>query len=48
VGLVFIGLARRGGGTEVQRHVFPGDRDAVRSATVDAAFRLAAEAVRQI
>jgi nicotinamide-nucleotide amidase len=48
VGLVFIGLARRGGGTEVQRHVFPGDRDAVRSATVNAAFRLAMEAIRQV
>jgi nicotinamide-nucleotide amidase len=48
VGLVFIGLARRGGLTEVQRHVFPGDRDAVRSATVNAALRLAMEAIRQV
>jgi nicotinamide-nucleotide amidase len=43
VGLVFIGASRRGRGTEVQRHVFPGDRTAVRAATVEAALRLAAE-----
>jgi nicotinamide-nucleotide amidase len=41
VGLVFIGCARRGGATVVQRHVFPGDRAAVRAATVAAALRLA-------
>ena len=41
VGLVFIGCARRGGETIVERHVFPGDRDAVRAATVAAALRLA-------
>lgn len=41
VGLVFIGAARRDGPTEVQRHVFPGDRAAVRAATVEAALRLA-------
>ena len=40
VGLVFIGLARRGGATRVERHAFPGDRTAVRAATVDAAFAL--------
>ncbi|MGG5818688.1 CinA family protein [Falsiroseomonas sp. HW251] len=38
VGLVFIGCARRGAVTEVERHVFPGDRTAIRAATVDAAF----------
>jgi len=41
VGLVFIGRARRGAATVVQRHVFPGDRAAVRAATVAAALRLA-------
>ncbi|GGG17281.1 hypothetical protein GCM10010964_01920 [Caldovatus sediminis] len=42
VGLVFVGAARRGGAaTEVERHVFPGDRAAVRAATVDAALALA-------
>jgi nicotinamide-nucleotide amidase len=41
VGLVFIGCARRGGPTVVERHVFPGDRAAVRAATVAAALRLA-------
>jgi nicotinamide-nucleotide amidase len=41
VGLVFIGCARRGGATVVERHVFPGDRAAVRAATVAAALRLA-------
>jgi nicotinamide-nucleotide amidase len=40
VGLVFIGCARRGAATRVERHVFPGDRAAVRAATVDAALRL--------
>jgi nicotinamide-nucleotide amidase len=42
VGLVFVGAARRAGAaTEVERHVFPGDRAAVRAATVDAALALA-------
>ena len=41
VGLVFIGCARRGAPTRVERHVFPGDRTAVRAATVAAALRLA-------
>ncbi|MBR0652299.1 CinA family protein [Roseomonas terrae] len=41
VGLVFIGCARRGAPTVVERHVFPGDRAAVRAATVVAALRLA-------
>ncbi len=42
VGLVFIGCARRGAATVVQRHVFPGDRASVRALTVAAALRLAA------
>ncbi|NMJ39822.1 nicotinamide-nucleotide amidohydrolase family protein [Roseomonas sp. JC162] len=41
VGLVFIGCARRGAATIVERHVFPGDRSAVRAATVAAALRMA-------
>lgn len=42
VGLVFIGCARRGAPAVVERHVFPGDREAVRAATVAAALALAA------
>ncbi|BDG73278.1 CinA family protein [Roseomonas fluvialis] len=42
VGLVFIGCARRGETTVVERHVFPGDRTSVRALTVAAALRLAA------
>ena len=41
VGLVFIGAARRGGTLLVERHVFGGDRSAVRQASVSVAFRLA-------
>ena len=45
VGLVFIGCAREGTSTMVERHVFPGDRAAVRAATVAAALDLAARSV---
>jgi nicotinamide-nucleotide amidase len=45
VGLVFIGCAREGAVTLVERHVFPGDRAAVRAATVAAAFDLAARSI---
>ncbi len=45
VGLVFIGCAREGAATLVERHVFPGDRAAVRSATVAAALDLARRSV---
>ncbi len=46
VGLVYIGAARKGGGeARVQRHVFPGDRAAVRAATVAEALALAARLV---
>jgi nicotinamide-nucleotide amidase len=34
VGLVFIACARRGAAPAVERHVFPGDRAAVRAASV--------------
>jgi nicotinamide-nucleotide amidase len=41
VGLVFVGAARRGGATQVLRRVYPGDRTAVRAATVAEALALA-------
>jgi nicotinamide-nucleotide amidase len=44
VGLVFIGCARRDAPTAVERHVFAGDRAAVRAASVAAALSLAARA----
>ncbi|MCB1887597.1 MAG: nicotinamide-nucleotide amidohydrolase family protein, partial [Rhodocyclaceae bacterium] len=40
VGLVFIGAQRRGGAAEVERHVFPGDRRAVRTAALERALAL--------
>ena len=43
VGLVYIGAARRGGATRVERWVFPGDRTAVRAATVARALALVGE-----
>ena len=45
VGLVFIGCAREGRPTLVERHVFAGDRAAVRAATVAAALDLAARSL---
>ena len=45
VGLVFIGCAREGAATLVERHVFPGDRAAVRSATVAAGRGVARRSV---
>lgn len=43
VGLVYIGAARPDGTAQVLRRVFPGDRDAVRAATVAEAFALVRE-----
>jgi nicotinamide-nucleotide amidase len=40
VGLVFIGTAKKGDRTIVQRHVFPGDRADIRQATVLRALEL--------
>ena len=40
VGLVHFGLARRGGAIRAEHHVFPGDRDAVRRATVERALEM--------
>jgi nicotinamide-nucleotide amidase len=47
VGLVFIGATRRGKESVVERHVFPGDRSAVRAATVDAALALVARMMQE-
>jgi nicotinamide-nucleotide amidase len=38
VGLVFIGLARKDGWSQVERCQFPGDRDSVRARTVERAL----------
>ena len=40
VGLVYLGAARRGGAARHERHIFPGNRTAVRLATVEAAIAL--------
>lgn len=40
VGLVFIGAGRRNGATTCERHVFPGDRRAVRAAAVERALEI--------
>jgi nicotinamide-nucleotide amidase len=48
VGLVYIALACEGQPTQVARHVFPGDRTAVRAATVATAFRMAADAANAV
>ena len=45
VGTVWFGLAARGRGTATVRRVFPGDRAAVRLATVEAALLMLIEAV---
>jgi nicotinamide-nucleotide amidase len=45
VGLVFIGCALRGAPARVARRVFPGDRAAVRAATVAEAFAQASSMV---
>ena len=45
VGLVWFGLARRGGATRSESLIFPGDRTAVREATVGHALALLAAAV---
>lgn len=45
VGLVYLGLARRGAATLVEHQVFSGDRAGVRAATVARAFALITEAL---
>lgn len=44
VGLVFLGIARRAGPARAERFIFPGDRQAVRQATLAEALRLLEEA----
>ena len=44
VGLVYFGLAERGGAAKTERHVFPGDRASVRHAAVERALALLATA----
>jgi nicotinamide-nucleotide amidase len=43
VGLVFIGVQRRGRSPRIERHVFVGDRAAVRKASLERALRLLSE-----
>ncbi|HWA48188.1 MAG TPA: nicotinamide-nucleotide amidohydrolase family protein [Dongiaceae bacterium] len=45
VGLVYLGLARRGAETRCERRIFPGSRADIRRATVDRALEMLAEAV---
>lgn len=40
VGLIFIGVARRGGAGRAERHIFPGDRTAVHEAALRRALEL--------
>lgn len=47
VGLVHIAAALRGHEALHERHVFPGDRSAIRQATVDAALRLMQQALAE-
>ena len=46
VGLVYLGLAQRGGGARTERHVFPGDRTQIRRAALVRALELLHEAAR--
>ncbi|MDA8052201.1 MAG: nicotinamide-nucleotide amidohydrolase family protein [Rhodospirillales bacterium] len=47
VGLVWVAAARRGSGTASERHLFPGDRGAVRAASVTAALALLARCAEE-
>ncbi len=44
VGLVWFGLARRSAGAKIESKIFPGDRAAVRQASVARALALLADA----
>lgn len=46
VGLIYLGLARRGGPSSAERHVFPGDRTAIRHAALLLALHLLAAEAR--
>lgn len=48
VGLVHFAAARRGGATIARRHVFAGDRDAVRAQSVATALALLVESAQSI
>ena len=48
VGLVHVAAGRRGGAVLHQRHLFPGDRSAVRLASVEAALSLALAALELV
>ncbi|HZI09284.1 MAG TPA: CinA family protein, partial [Myxococcus sp.] len=43
VGLAYVAVLRRGGQATVERHVFPGDRSAVRRAVAERALTLLLE-----
>jgi len=45
VGLVCFGLARTGTPVRTERHIFPGDRTAIRAATVAHAFKMIRSAI---
>jgi nicotinamide-nucleotide amidase len=47
VGLVLFGLAWRDGSCRTERHVFPGDRSAMRQAALEAALRLLDQEARR-
>lgn len=47
VGLTYIGCGVRDGRVRVERHIWPGDRLAVKSASADAALRLAIAVLRE-
>ncbi len=47
VGLVYFGIARRGGESRTERHVFAGDRAGIRSAAASRALDLLKEAAEQ-
>ncbi len=46
VGLVYFGVARKGGATRVERHTFSGNRAAVRAAATERALELLLEATQ--
>ena len=46
VGLVYLGIIRRGRAAQTERHVFPGDRAAVRAASTHRALELLLQAAR--
>ena len=46
VGLVYLGIIRKGRAAQTERHVFPGDRAAVRAASTHRALELLLEAAR--